>query len=92
MVDDLKNVSALELLHHVWPVVHEVNEAAETCPMDPVGTRHIKNNLDAIRQKYPISSVLSLVTILLTVTPINRNDSKGFQECERKHLVNISKL
>ncbi len=60
VVDDLKNASALELLHLVWSVLHEVNEAAETCPMDPVRSRQIKSKLDAIRKKYPISSVFRL--------------------------------
>ncbi len=60
VVDDLKNASALELLHHVWSVLHEVNEAAETCPVDPVWSRQIRSKLDAMRKKYPISSVFRL--------------------------------
>ncbi|KAK3686109.1 hypothetical protein B0T22DRAFT_241469 [Podospora appendiculata] len=65
LVDDLQNSSALELIHHTWVLVQEVNEAAtvaEECfvPMDRETSHRIKNRMHALRRKYPISAVFHL--------------------------------
>ncbi|KAK3328552.1 hypothetical protein B0T19DRAFT_356960 [Cercophora scortea] len=65
LVDDLQNSSALELIHHTWVLVQEVNEAttaAEECfvPMDRETSHRIKSRMDQLQRKYPISAVFHL--------------------------------
>ncbi|KAK3359452.1 hypothetical protein B0T25DRAFT_532999 [Lasiosphaeria hispida] len=60
LIDDLKNASALELLHHTWAMVQEINEEVESPPLDPERSRDIKKRLEALRRRYPISSVFRL--------------------------------
>ncbi|KAK3370015.1 hypothetical protein B0H63DRAFT_305584 [Podospora didyma] len=58
LIDDVKNAGALELVHLTWVLVQEINEATETSiPMNPGISREIKSRMDAVRRKYPISSV-----------------------------------
>lgn len=58
--DDLANASALELLHSTWALVQEINEATEVYPMDREKARDLRNRLDLLRRKFPISSVFRL--------------------------------
>ncbi|KAK0720292.1 hypothetical protein B0H67DRAFT_643566 [Lasiosphaeris hirsuta] len=60
LIDDLKNASALELLHHTWAMVQEINEEVESLPLDPEKSRDIKKRLEVLRRRYPISSVFRL--------------------------------
>jgi len=58
--DDLANASALELLHSTWALVQEINEAAEAYPMDNEKARDLRNRLESIQRKFPVSSVFRL--------------------------------
>ncbi|KAK0629583.1 hypothetical protein B0T17DRAFT_490512, partial [Bombardia bombarda] len=66
LVDDLKNSSALELIHHTWVLVQEINEATvgeRSCDSLEGGNdsfRGIKTRIDALRRRFPISSVFRL--------------------------------
>jgi len=60
LADDIQNAAALELVHHTWVIVQEINEEVPHAPMNPGKSRRIKNRLDALRRKYPICSVFQL--------------------------------
>ncbi|GAB1314792.1 hypothetical protein MFIFM68171_05002 [Madurella fahalii] len=61
LVDDIKNSGALELIHHTWVLVQEINDAAdERCYLDPDTSSTIKAKIDALRRKSLIQSVIRL--------------------------------
>lgn len=61
LVDDIKNSGALELIHHTWVLVQEINDAAdERCYLNPGASSTIKAKIDALRRKSPIRSVIRL--------------------------------
>ncbi|KAK5658275.1 hypothetical protein OQA88_2250 [Cercophora sp. LCS_1] len=58
--DDLQNAAALELVHHTWVLVQEINQHASNAPMDPETTQSIDDRLDLLHDRYPICSVFRL--------------------------------
>ncbi|KAK0727518.1 hypothetical protein B0T26DRAFT_138761 [Lasiosphaeria miniovina] len=68
LTDDLQNSSALELIHHTWVLVQEINDATTAgesslpITVETARARDIKTRMDALRRKYPISSVFRLAS------------------------------
>ncbi|KAK0652825.1 hypothetical protein B0T16DRAFT_388027 [Cercophora newfieldiana] len=60
VADDLLNAGAIELVHHMWVLVQEINEHVPSAPMDPETSRDIDDRLDALRQSFTIRSVFRL--------------------------------
>ncbi|KAK5656874.1 hypothetical protein OQA88_4423 [Cercophora sp. LCS_1] len=62
VVDDLTNAPALELLHHTWAILQEINDEASNfrCPIKPERANRILLELDTMRRRYPISLVFRL--------------------------------
>ncbi|KAK3936642.1 hypothetical protein QBC46DRAFT_394549 [Diplogelasinospora grovesii] len=62
LVDDIQNSSALELIHHTWILVQEINEATTDffLALDAETSRTIKTKMEALRTKFPFSTVFRL--------------------------------
>ena len=60
LVDDLKNGAALELIHHTWVIVQEINEATEFGALQARQSRELKAKMDDLRTRFPFSSVFRL--------------------------------
>ncbi len=60
VVDDLKNGAALELIHHTWVIVQEINEATEFGALDAAQSRELKSKMEDLRTRFPFSSVFRL--------------------------------
>ncbi|KAH8882277.1 hypothetical protein GQ53DRAFT_753754 [Thozetella sp. PMI_491] len=60
LADDLKNGGALELIHRTWVIVQEINDATDFGGLDPAKSREMGARLDALRTRFPFSSVFRL--------------------------------
>lgn len=64
LLDDLQNAAALELIHHTWALVQQINQEVPNAPMTPEKNFKIDSALDALQLKY--STVFALAKSMTT--------------------------